>query len=249
MEITDDFGVILVQVPPGCFYMGSVAGGDDRPHQVCFSETYWIDKFEVTNAQYKEISGKEPPSEFSDDLNPVDSITWFDARDFCRLRGANLPTEAEWEYAARGPDSLAYPWGNEFDGTAGVYSRPSSMGHLPVMNTEGEPLRPNGASWVGAIDMSGNVWEWTNSRFDDLDFSEELYDFQGIYPYPYATDDGRESDETIEEFEARQPMYSTRVLRGGGFLDIGADLQVADRFWSSPSGQLGDSGFRCARTN
>ena len=249
VEMTDEFNVVMVQVPPGCFYMGSVAGGDEQPtHLQCFDEPFWIDKFEVTNAQYRAIYGEEPPSEFADNLNPVDSIAWFDARDFCQMRTTRLPTEREWEYAARGPDSLTYPWDNTFISDAAVYNRPPSAGHLPVMDADGEPLRPQGASWVGAIDMAGNVWEWTSTRYDDLDYSRQSFDFQGLYPYPYVASDGRERDETVEEFEARIPIYTLQVVRGGGFLDTAPFLRSALRDWRNPLSESNYTGFRCVRS-
>ncbi len=249
VEMTDEYGVVMVQVPPGCFYMGSVAGADEQPvHIQCFDEPFWIDKFEVTQAQYREVTGETPEVEFEGELNPVDSINWFDARDYCDQREARLPTEREWEYAARGPDSLTYPWGNAFIEGAAIYNRPSSAGHLPVMDADGNPLRPEGASWVGAMDMAGSVWEWTSTRYDDLDYSQQLFDFQGLYPYPYVVDDGRESDETVREFEDRIPIYTTRVLRGGGFGNADAFLRSAIRYWGLPFVEDSNDGFRCSRS-
>jgi formylglycine-generating enzyme required for sulfatase activity len=248
VEMMDNFDVAMVQVPQGCFYMGSVAGGDEQPiHLQCFDAPFWIDKFEVTSAQYTAIAGGEPPSQFMDDLNPVDSMNWFDARDFCRMRDARLPTEREWEYAARGPDSLTYPWGNTFISDGLVFSRPPDAGPLPVMDADGNPLRPQGASWVGAVDMSGNLWEWVNTRYDDVDFSTQLFDYQMLYPYPYVADDGRESDETAEEFEARLPIYTLRVLRGGAFSNSDSNLRGPIRDADNPTVTNDGNGFRCAR--
>ncbi|MBK9746002.1 MAG: SUMF1/EgtB/PvdO family nonheme iron enzyme [Chloroflexi bacterium] len=250
VDMTDDFSVQMVLVPPGCFYMGSVAGGNQQPvHIQCFDEPFWIDKYEVTNVQYRKLTGSEPPSVFDDDLNPVDSIDWFEARDYCQLRGARLPTEREWEYAARGPNSLTYPWGNEFIESAVVYNRPESAGPLPVLDTSGRALRPEGASWVGALDMAGNVWEWTSTRYDDLlDDSDQIFDLQGLYPYPYVEDDGRESDETYNEFVDRIPIYTTRVLRGGSYGDADHVLTSALRGWYSPHVTGSVTGLRCARS-
>lgn len=249
VEMTDAFGVVMVQVPSGCYYMGSVAGGDEQPiHLQCFEKPFWIDKFEVTNVQYIAISGEEPPSAYSGDLNPVDSITWFDARDFCKLRNARLPTEVEWEYATRGPDSLIFPWGNTVISGGAVYDRPPDAGTLPVMDANGNPLRPHGASWVGAVDLAGNVWEWVSTRYDDLDFSQQSYDFLKLYPYPYIADDGRESDETMEEMIARFPIHTLRVLRGGGFANSDSNLRGAVRDGDNPAVVSDVNGFRCARS-
>ncbi|TVR19435.1 MAG: hypothetical protein EA396_12540, partial [Anaerolineaceae bacterium] len=148
-------GITMVQVPAGCFMMGYDGEGGEQ----CFDEPFWIDKYPVTNRQYGS-SGF-----WSGDDLPRESVNWFDARDFCEARGGRLPTEAEWEYSARGPDGWIYPWGNEFFANNVVNSggRTADVGS-----------RPGGVSWVGALDMSGNVWEWTSSLFE---------------PYPYDADD------------------------------------------------------------
>jgi len=104
-------GFEMVLVPAGCFIMGSPVGGeeDERPAlQRCFTSPFWIDRFEVTNAQYGSTG------EFSGNNHPRDSVNWSQAVNFCRSRGARLPYEEEWEYAARGPDALEYPWGVGF---------------------------------------------------------------------------------------------------------------------------------------
>lgn len=244
VEMTDQYGAVMVQVPPGCFYMGGVTSRNEQPvHIQCFDEPYWIDKYEVTNAQYQQITGADPPSEFADDLNPVDSINWFDARDYCALRGARLPTEREWEYAARGPDSLNYPWGSDFLDDATVYAIEAS---LPVVDAEGKPRRPNGTSWVGAIDMLGNLWEWTSTIYHEYD--QSLNEPIVIYTYPYVADDGRERDETLAEFNARLPIATARVQRGASWFDNSTWHRTAVRWWEDSSATTNYSGFRCARS-
>ena len=147
-------GVEMVQVPAGCFEMGHEAGRrDERPtHEICFAEAFWIDRVEVTNAQYGEAG------QFAGDNRPRENLTWFEARDYCAGRDARLPTEAEWEYAASGPDNLIYPWGEELVETNLVFDRNSNNETAEVGS------RPDGVSWVGALDMAGNVWEWGEQR-------------------------------------------------------------------------------------
>ena len=168
----------MVLVPAGSFKMGSNNGdSDEKPvHDQTFDQPFWIDKTEVTRGAYEScvsagVCTSTPDSQYSTTANqPINRVTWYQAAAYCEWRGARLPTEAEWEYAARGPDNLKYPWGNEFDGNKVHYSQNSSNKTADVGNY------PSGTSWVGALDMSGNVWEWTNSLYKD---------------YPYVNNDGR----------------------------------------------------------
>ncbi len=206
-------GVEMVQVPPGCFTMGNAAGRrDESPeHRICFDRPYWIDRTEVTNAQF----GSQ--GNFGGEQRPRENLTWFEARDFCASRDARLPTEAEWEYAARGPDNLLYPWGNELDAALLVFDQNSNNETAAVGSI------PAGASWVGALDMAGNVWEWVSSAYA---------------PYPYESADGREN---LDDATAR------RVYRGGvgSYIDFG--VGAATRFRDLPETRSWFVGFRCAR--
>jgi formylglycine-generating enzyme required for sulfatase activity len=172
-------GVEMVLVPPGCFMMGNADGFDtERPaHEQCFEQAFWLDRFEVTNAQVGSIGVHDGA------LRPRDSLQWAEARDFCLSRGARLPTEREWEYAARGPANWLYPWGNEFKADRVYYAG----------NSNGETVEvgsfPQGASWVGAQDLAGNVWEWVSSEYGD---------------YPYRA-----------EYEDDDDERAPRILRGG----------------------------------
>ncbi len=146
-------------------------------HQVTLSKGYWIDKTEVTNRSFQafvEAGGYTNQAYWSeagwawlkaqslDQLprvcqgnlpdNPVACVTWYEAEAYAAWRGGRLPSEAEWEFAARGPQSLTYPWGTEFD-----------LERCNLLNSrELKPvgIYPSGASWVGALDMAGNVMEW-----------------------------------------------------------------------------------------
>jgi formylglycine-generating enzyme required for sulfatase activity len=144
--IQDFDGVEMVQVPAGCFWMGSILNADEQPvHEVCFDKPFWIDRYEVKNRDFERQGGKASHNVGGGDpTHPRIGITWFEAQDFCELRGGELPTEAKWEYAARGPDSLVYPWGN--NGT------------------------PGGQSWVGADSMGGGVWEWVGTIYHEYPY-------------------------------------------------------------------------------
>ena len=209
-------GVEMVMVPAGCFMMGAADGGKDGDaapvHEQCFDAPFWIDRSEVTNEQYGFV-GCEDYS--SGPKQPRNCVTWFEAAAYCVGLGARLPTEAEWEYAARGPDNLTYPWGDELVPDFLVYAEnsgdhPSDAGG-----------NPSGASWVGALDMSGNMYEWVNSIYMD---------------YPYDADDGRED---------MTPSDDDRSLRGGSFADADG-FRPADREHSNPSVNYHSVGFRCA---
>jgi hypothetical protein len=223
--IQDFGGVSMVLVPVGCFMMGSQDGNPDERdgERECFNEPFWIDLTEVTSGQY----GSE--RYYSGNNRPRVLVTWLDARNFCEnVRGARLPTEAEWEYAARGPDSLIYPWGNDFNVGEDDNSPVDYVVYNP--NSDAEPAevstgsRLEGASWVGALDMSGNVWEWTSTIYRD---------------YPYNPDDGRENDS--------DDSSTRRVLRGGSWISRENDLRAATRNKAAPGESDYDVGFRCAR--
>lgn len=219
-SLVDEAGYDLVGVPRGCFVMGA----DDRdvdvtpPTEICL-EPFVMHRTEVTNEQF--MSG----GRFTEPDQPRDSVTWFEAGEFCASQSyegipMRLPTEAEWEYAARGPSNYLYP--NEMfpvDGTiaegVAAYVENSSN------RTQTVGAFANGASWVGAVDMAGNVWEWTSSAY---------------FPYPYNPDDGREnqSDVTV-----------ARVLRGGSANNTLEDLTTVNRFGRDPATAYSMVGFRC----
>lgn len=168
-------GLAMALVPSGCFAMGSTdaeleaavdscerfygrgkcphdfASMEQPVHRVCFETPFWIGRTEVSNREYGSSSSTDMETMYRGPHWPRESVNWDEARRFCAGRGLRLPTEAEWEYAARGPDGLIYPWGNEFDLEKVVSGRlsPEDVGfHRQVV------------SWVGAYDLSGGIAEW-----------------------------------------------------------------------------------------
>lgn len=219
-------------------------------HQQCFSEPFWIDRTEVTQADFDRLGGKKTDENtFEGDSLPVESILWPEAFEFCQMRGLRLPTEREWEYAARGPDSLIYPWGNTWN-PAYVVWRENAL-----QEVGGRP-----ASWVGALDMIGNVAEFTSTTFGvlyweetpDYDFSDEGERFFG---YPYDHNDGRENQDSIfSVFDYQQVDENKRLMilvsvRGGSYIE-----RSVTRLRASLRGQGSNDnrarnfiGLRCAR--
>jgi formylglycine-generating enzyme required for sulfatase activity/serine/threonine protein kinase len=223
--IKDFDHVQMVLVPPGCFMMGSEIGTDDEKpaHEVCFDEPFWIDRTEVTNGQFAALNGQAAKSSyFYGDQRPREQIAWNEAQAFCESRVARLPSEAEWEYAARGPDGLEYPWGNEWDGSRVIWDRSPNEGTAPV----GSLLA--GASWVGSVDMSGNVWEWVADWYD-----------AGYY--------GMLADGVIDPTGPASGEY--RGVRGGSWRYLVTNfLRAAYRGGSTPDIGIYLGGFRCARS-
>ena len=223
-------GLEMVLVPAGCFRMGNdpeaydgdttigvVDGG-----QQCFDQPFYISSSEITNGAFEHFgcTGVHP-SNWTDDLRPREDVSWVEVGD-CIARidqqlggGWRLPTEAEWEYAARGPDDLIYPWGNDWNPNNLVWSNNSSQ------KTALEGSNNGDVSWVGAYDMAGNVREWTSSTFK---------------PYPYVMNDGRESNTAND---------SSRVLRGASWDDNVPDsARAASRSGGYPIGRQYVIGFR-----
>jgi formylglycine-generating enzyme required for sulfatase activity len=242
-------GVPMALVPAGCFPMGSTGEEaeaaltlcndtlgdcyltwfeDEMPrHKICFDAPFWIDVYEVTNEQYGS-SGRWA----GDDL-PRESITWFDAEAHCKKRGARLPTEAEWEYAARSADGLEYPWGNDFDGGRLNFcdaNCPDDWMHPGFddgyTGTAPVGTYPGGVSWVGAYDMSGSLWEWVG-------------DWYGEGYYAVSPGTNPQGPDTGEY----------RVMRGGSWDDIPSSVRAAYRGYFNVDEAAEYIGFRCAMSD
>jgi formylglycine-generating enzyme required for sulfatase activity len=183
-EISDDKGAEMILVPEGDFLMGSEKGEtDEQPAHTVYLEAFYIDKFEVTNKLYKACvdDGQcDPPKQtyfFAESPNkiyygnpqydnyPVTYVDWNMAKAYCEWRGARLPTEAEWEKAARGTDGNTYPWGKGLDcqkaNYQGCVNRSSEVGSYP-----------DGVSPYGVYDMTGNAWEWVADWYADNYYSK-----------------------------------------------------------------------------
>jgi len=208
-RLQENDGVMMALVPPGCFEMGSLQASDEQPvHTVCIDSAFWIDVLPVTNVSYGSVGL------FTGDDRPRERLSWQLAREHCAARGARLPTEAEWAFAMRGPESLSYPWGDEFIVNYVVHAANSNGITQPV------GTRPGSASWVGAEDGLGNVWQWTSSLYR---------------PYPYDSNDGREA-----------PIGDgLRVLRGGAATNVEPDIYIANRLALQPVTGYGVTGVRC----
>lgn len=156
--------------------MGSDEGDAfSRPAHLVSVRPFYIDVTEVTNAAYSEFvsaTGHEPPASWIDgrlrpELSefPVTGVSWYDALEFAAWKGMRLPTEAEWEFAARGTDGRTYPWGNEWDQTLANAAK-TAYGIREVGN--------GGTSPFGALDMSGNAWEWTASDAKSISGGKQI---------------------------------------------------------------------------
>jgi formylglycine-generating enzyme required for sulfatase activity len=222
----------MVVVPAGYFQMGSSTGqADEQPEHPVFLDTFYLDRFEVTNAQYRRCAtgGGCTQSNAADsfthpgyrddpayDNYPVIGVTWDQAATYCRWVGKRLPTEAEWEYAASGPQNFTWPWGNTFN--AG-YAAASTADVQPV-NSFSE-----GASRFGLYNMAGNVGEWVADVFDQQFYANS----PAVNPISQGSGDGR-------------------IFRGGSFGNPdSAFYTTSRRYGNLRTFSDVDIGFRCAQ--
>lgn len=232
-----------VLIPAGPFTLGSSEDPDARPRHTAYLESFYIDRYEVTNAQYARFLNatdgladrcaghicadtrlENPESHIVSRRghyrveegyahHPVTNVSWYGAQAYCRYYGGRLPTEAEWEKAARSSDGRTYPWGDSPD-----------PGNLNAGNRIGDtkPIGsyPGGMSPYGVHDLAGNVWEWTADWYE---------------PYPGSSH--------------RSPFYGEKykVLRGGSWNHPDRDARVTHRDIAHPARRIHVVGFRCAR--
>lgn len=217
-------GALMALIPAGEFEMGSDDGNAcETPVHTIYLEAFYMDKYEVTNLLYREFidaTGYKAPKYWDDpDFNapdqPVVGVDWEDAKAYAEWAGKRLPTEAEWEKAARGGlASMKYPWGNEITEKNANYYGKNSGGTTLVGK-----YAPNG---YGLYDMAGNAWEWCS------DWHDEEYYVSSPERNPQGPDAG-----------------SYRVLRGGSWNDSPSNLRVATRYRCDPTLTYFNIGFRC----
>jgi formylglycine-generating enzyme required for sulfatase activity len=225
----------MVFVPAGYFTMGSatedlrnIAEVDEWPQRQIWVDDFYIDIHEVTNAQYKlyiDSMKVEAPHRWvnnnygiGEDGLPVVSISWSEAAGYARFVGKRLPTEAEWEKAARGTNPRRFPWGNQFD----VDMANNGNRLMPIMSF------PKGVSPFGCFDMAGNAAEWVDAWYES-----------------YPRSDG---DVLPDEIPDRHQEFKTdrRVYRGGSWNSFGKFLRCANRESTGPNRKWVYVGFRCA---
>jgi len=231
-EMVDDNGVRMVLIPSGVFMMGSSSGHvEEQPVHVVLLDNYYIDKYEVTNAQYKvcvDAGRCEQPTNINLYVNihyeqhPVVFINWDMASTYCEWRDARLPTEAEWEKAARGTTERTYPWGEGIDCTFANFKTDASF---CVGDTTPVGTYEKGRSLYGVYDMAGNVMEWV------ADWYDESYYSKSSDANPLGPEKGK-----------------YRVLRGGAWNSNEFYLRTTNRSRVIPVVSQNTYGMRCARS-
>jgi formylglycine-generating enzyme required for sulfatase activity len=248
-------GMTQLYVPEGEFLMGSPEGDPEvfpheRPQHRVYLDAFWIDRTEVTNAMYANCvaaggcsAPRSPASNTRDSYYgnsafsdyPVVWVDWSQAEAYCGWAGRRLPTEAEWEKAARGVDGRYYPWGAQpvaqalladFEDVSGSCALAHYAACEPYRDTSQVGGRPQGASPYGALDMAGNVWEWVSDWYGDTYYQVS----------PESNPLGPESG-------------SKRILRGGSFAaNFSRDLRAAHRYPFDPDQTIYAFGIRCAQS-
>jgi formylglycine-generating enzyme required for sulfatase activity len=218
----------MIQVPAGTFTMGGGEEEDERPRHRVFVSAFSIDRDEVTRAAYQKCVAAgvcaRPEGGGDDDL-PVTGVSFLDAASYCAWVGKRLPTEAEWEKAARGSDGRIYPWGDEPSCEQANFGNFQGEGRCP--KNPGRPVKVGsypGASPFGVRDLAGNVWEWV----------ADWYDASYYRHSPSRDPRGPKSGER-------------RVVRGGACCSMFGLPRAANRLAFPESYRDIDIGFRCAK--
>jgi len=232
----------MISIPAGVFTMGSDdprTNEQNRPAHQVRTTAYRIDKYPVTQAQYARFVAAEnyrPPLNWKEgripralELHPVTMVSWHNARDYCTWAGKRLPSEAEWEKAARGTDARLWPWGSAM--------HPENLNtYYKVGRTTAVNAYPNGASPYGVMDMAGNVQEWVSDRF---------------MPYPGTPAPGeifkaKELDPNYHRGSDDEERLVYYVMRGGSWKSDPFSTYAFHRNYSLPNYASDFFGFRCA---
>ena len=238
-------GAVMHLIPTGEFEMGDHFGegqSDERPVHTVYLDAFYMDEAEVTNAMYKtftEATGHRAPFHWNNPLGvghlskphfPVTYVSWHDAMAYAKWAGKRLPTEAEWEYAARGGQAgQQYPWGNEISHDHANYSGEGERDrwYWPA------PVKRFPRNDYGLYDMAGNVWEWCLDEYDkDFYATSSRNNPVAGGLVPLTDDDFRN-------------LTSHRVWRGGAWDASAKSITVSNRFKAAPHGRFLKTGFRC----
>ncbi|MBW7897617.1 Serine/threonine-protein kinase pkn1 [Candidatus Brocadiaceae bacterium B188] len=283
----------MILIAEGLFFMGSTKQDitnlleldhnieaerleNEIPQHKVYLNAYLIDKYPVTNAQYKKfiesggymqktfwsdagwqyivqakpLENNELDGAFHDQTDcPVVNISWYEAEAFASWAGKRLPTEAEWEKAARGTDGRVYPWGNEFDKTR------LNCAEAKIEKPTAVTKYPQGQSIYGCFDMAGNVWEWTADWYDSQYYRcAPDKNPQGptmAEKNPYF---GRPEEVGISIYDLKPSLTSKalsgcKVLRGGSWNGSGiVHIRCSNRDYDEPTYKNDTIGFRCAKS-
>ncbi len=228
----------MVLVPAGQFLMGSDYGAaDEEPQHTVTMSAYYIDQYEVTNARYAECvkAGPcKPPTSFNSVTHPnyydnpdfanfpVIQVTWPMAKAYCEWRGARLPSEAEWEKAARGDDGRPFPWGEQEPNCtfANFWNdEPDCVGDVAEVGKYNKGVSP-----FNLFDMAGNVWEWVADWYDDTYYASTPLE------NPLGPDSG-----------------TFRIVRGGAWSNGAGSIRTTTRGRNLPNKSYNYVGLRCVR--
>ena len=221
---------------------------DESPARMIYLSSYYIDQYEVSNTEYKifmRATDHTAPAYWDHrQLNipnhPVTGVNWYDANAYCRWNKKRLPTEAEWEKAARGPAGLIYPWGNSIDLKKANYSKGNTgkkMVTTPINSY------PEGKSYYGAYNMAGNVFEWVQDWYDP-DYYKNLKNVRNVKGPVLGMELG-----VSGKYDEKIKYGSKKVIRGGSWFAPAQSITTTHRFWNDPmNNSYGVGlGMRCAR--